>query len=211
MSLAVKQMVGCGTWLGVWKKEEDPGLLSEVFPLKPEELTDFERITNPARKTEWLIARILLTELAEKRVSVSYSEFGKPFLTDSSCYISISHSKTIVAAILSYKDLVGIDVEQMNHRAAKVRHKYLTEAEQQWCKTNFEHTVVWSAKESVFKIYEKELDFQQMEIERPVKEQETGNFIINVNKANPSKQFCCNYQVIEDNILTYVITPFLKD
>jgi 4'-phosphopantetheinyl transferase len=207
MSLVIKEMVGCGTYLGVWKKEEEIDALLDVFPLKPEELADFNLITNPSRKTEWMTSRILLTELAEKRVGLKYSEHGKPSVIDSDVRISISHSKTFVAALLSFKSPVGIDVEQINHRAGKVRHKYLTEKEQSWCNTNFEHTVVWSAKESVFKIYEKELDFQKMEIEQPVKEQETGDFIINVNKAIPSKQLRCNYQVIEDNILTFVITP----
>jgi 4'-phosphopantetheinyl transferase len=205
MSLIIKELVDCGTYLGVWKKEEKISALLDVFPLKQEELTDFERITNLARKEEWMISRILLTELAEQRVTILYSDFGKPYLNKPDVKISISHSKNFVAALLSFKSQVGIDVEQINHRAAKVRHKFLTEIEQEWCKSDFDHTLVWSAKEAVFKIFEKELDFQEMEIKHIIKEAESGNFQININKPGFKKQMNCQFMIVEDNILVYVI------
>jgi 4'-phosphopantetheinyl transferase EntD len=205
MALLIKEKVDCGTLLGVWRIEEDMDLLLEVYPIRPSEFDSFNCITNPSRKKEWLLSRILLTELAEKQIEVIYNQNGKPSLKNSDVKISISHSRQSIACLYSTKFEVGVDIEQINHRPEKVRHKYLTVNEQSWCNNQLDHTLVWSAKESVFKLYEKELDFQYIEINPPSKPLEHGLLDVTVNNLGTIKKFICNYRQLGDQMLTFVI------
>lgn len=205
MALLIKEQVACGTLLGVWRIEEDIDLLLDVFPLTPFEAETFRCITNSSRKKEWLLSRILLTELAERRVEVIYNENGKPFLKNLTVNISISHSRQFIACLYSTRFQVGIDIEQINHRAEHVRHKFLTSAEQNWCNTQVEHTMIWSAKEATYKLYEKNLDFLEIEINQPTNQQEQGSLGIAVNKSGTIRKHICNYRQLGDQMLTFII------
>lgn len=61
---------------------------------------------------------------------IGYSSEGKPFLTDDSFFISISHTKGYVAVILNPKTPVGIDIEQYGKRVHKVFDRFIRPDEQ---------------------------------------------------------------------------------
>lgn len=194
-----------GTLLGVWKKEEELELLQSVFPLRSEEKADFEKISNVTRQKEWLTTRVLLTEMLQKRRIISYSAHGKPFIKGSKLNLSISHSRNFVAIIISSQYYPGVDIEHVSARVANVRHKFLNETEQAWCSSLPLMTACWSAKEAVFKIFERELDFHDMVIEPFQLETDKGQFESSIIKTNPPARFKIKYRFFENDILTYTL------
>ncbi len=205
MALVFKEYIAQGTLLGVWKKEEELELLQTVFPLRSEEKISFNKISNIPRKKEWLTTRILLTEMFEKRKLISYSENKKPYLKDSNLNLTISHSSHFVAIIISNHYQPGVDIEHISERVQNIKHKFLSTTELSWCNTIPLLTACWSAKEAVFKIFEKELDFKDMEINPFQLENEKGHFDSSILKSNPPIQLKIDYLFFEDHILTYAL------
>ena len=102
--------------------------------------------------------RQLLKQAGYADTDVFYDAFGKPHLKDKN-YLSISHSFTFTAIIISKKKPVGIDVEKQRDKIVKIAHKF-TPIEEYNTIANHEAlvsklTVVWGAKESLYKIYGK--------------------------------------------------------
>ena len=206
MALIVNEKVAFTTTLGIWKKEEELSILETVFPLKEMEQNQYLKISNTERKKEWLTVRILLTELLQKRVEIDYTKHNKPFLVNSNLNISISHSRDFVAVIISNSYFPGVDIERISERVSKIKHKFLNSQELNWCNGIKKLTICWSAKESVFKIFEKELDFHDMVISKFEYDADKGHFTIKVIKQGYEKNYPVHYRVIENNILTYCIS-----
>ncbi len=205
MALYSKENISLGTQLGIWKKEEPIDLLESVYLLNSDEEKEFAQITNHNRKKEWLTTRILLTELLEKRVTILHNKNRKPYLKSHNSNITISHSRNFVAIIVSANYYAGVDVEHIATRAAKVKHKFLNKTELTWCKSLEQITACWSAKESIFKIYEKELDFYDMEVAPFTLNTDGGSFKTKVIKAGKEADYMVKYRQIEDDILTYAL------
>lgn len=205
MSLIVKECIDAGTQLGIWKKEEDLELLLSVYPLVPTEKESFEKISNPSRKNEWLTTRILLTELIEKRKIIQYTEHGMPFLNESNLHISITHSKHFVSILASENYIPGVDVEHISLRINKVAHKFLSETEMKWCNNLTLMTACWSAKEAIFKVIGKDLDFKDIEINPFTIEQNMGSLSAKIIKKDFTTDFALNYRLIENDILVYTL------
>jgi len=206
MALISKDNIAHKTTLGIWKKEEPLELLESVYFLNKDEEIEYAKISNEARKKEWLTTRILLTELLEKRIQILYSEHRKPYIENHTSNISISHSRNFVAIIISAEYLIGIDVENISNRIEKVKHKFLNTEELEWCATLDQLTACWSAKEAIFKIYEKELDFRDMIIAPFELNNFKGRFKASVIKKGKEGVYSINYQLIENDILTYTLS-----
>jgi phosphopantetheinyl transferase len=102
--------------------------------------------------------RQLLKQAGYEDADVYYDAFGKPHLKDNN-YLSITHSFTFTAIIISEKKPVGIDVEKQRDKIVKIAHKF-TPIEEYNTIANHEAlvsklTIVWGAKESLYKIYGK--------------------------------------------------------
>jgi phosphopantetheinyl transferase len=205
MALVFKEHIAMGTLLGVWKKEEELELLHAVFPLRSEEIADFKKISNVTRQKEWLTTRVLLTEMLQKRRIISYSEHGKPFINESNLNLSISHSRNFVAIIISSQYYPGVDIEQVSERVANVNHKFLNDTEREWCTSLPLMTACWSAKEAVFKIFERELDFHDMVVEPFQLEPDKGQFEASIIKTFPPARFKIKYRFFDNDILTYTL------
>ena len=84
-----------------------------------------------------------------------YDALGKPHLSDGT-YISITHSYTFSGIIVSTERAVGIDIEKQRDKILKIAHKF-TPIEEYGSLSDPLHlmrklTVVWGAKESLYKI-----------------------------------------------------------
>jgi phosphopantetheinyl transferase len=94
-----------------------------------------------------------------------YDSLGKPHLKDGT-YISITHSFNFSGVIISKERHVGIDIEKQRDKIVKIARKF-TPIREYRTMANHEGlvrklTIVWGAKESLFKIYEQEgLSFLQ--------------------------------------------------
>ncbi|PSR03487.1 MAG: hypothetical protein BRD50_05830 [Bacteroidetes bacterium SW_11_45_7] len=80
--------------------------------------------------------------------------------------LSISHSKDIVAVIISRSEGVGIDVEYIHPKVQRVADKFMSDEEMKHIPENGDKTksliLHWSIKETLFKLYaEGELSFKE--------------------------------------------------
>ncbi|MCL2651455.1 MAG: 4'-phosphopantetheinyl transferase superfamily protein [Candidatus Azobacteroides sp.] len=122
------------------------------------------QITSESRKKEWLTVRVLLKEMLGEEKEILYTSTGKPYLSDNSYQISISHTKGFVAIALHPEMGIGIDIEHISPRIHKIRSRFMNEKEE--ANLDEEHEEVhlllhWSAKESLFKILdEQDVDFK---------------------------------------------------
>lgn len=186
--------------LGIWELSESIRDLEAVYPLSDTENKTYTSFRNEKRKCEWLTARILLTEILEFRPTILYTENGKPYLKDININISITHSKNHVAIITSETFNPGIDIEHIAPRVEKVKNKFLQTEELEWCNSHELMTICWSAKEAIFKIFEKDLGFHDILIS---KFSHYDNFLEAQIFTGYPKKFRVYFEQINEDVLTY--------
>ena len=104
----------------------------------------------------FLSIRHLMAEAGYVDKDLFYDDFGKPHLKDGN-YISITHSHNFTAIIVSSTDEVGIDIEMQRVKILRIANKF-TPLEEYRTLANTDAvirklTIVWGAKESLYKIY----------------------------------------------------------
>ena len=143
--------------IAVWNITESIEELCQLLPNGKDYLNIVQqKFNSETRQKEWLAVRALCYFLLSKPSEILYHTSGRPFLRDSDLHISISHTKGYAALALS-KTPKGIDIETWSPKAMKLKSKFLQESEMQLSltKTSEDDAVVlWSAKESVYKIQE---------------------------------------------------------
>ncbi len=189
-------------YLAVWQKRETPEQLMSMLTLSDDEKIVYEQFTNERRQSEWLTSRILLKNILGKETAIVYDKNGKPYLIGDEQFISISHSRNMVAVMVSDTN-IGLDIEQITARATKVRHKFLTGSELEWCKTDVEHTLVWTVKESAYKLIGNGLEHTEVEISEKPNFAESAIFKVRIDRCK-SHIKTCHTQLIFDNILSYI-------
>lgn len=128
------------------------------------DLKDFSQ-SNPAlpkREVERAGTRLLLSRiLNDTHFILNYTPTNKPFLSNHSGHISISHSHDKLAIILNSKQNTGIDIELIREKVISVKHKFLNTKEALVAGDDPETLIYfWAAKETLYKIYGlKGLDF----------------------------------------------------
>lgn len=142
------------TTVYVWKIEESFEDLSEGISLTDRSKNRLLSMKSELHRRGFLSVRHLLIEAGYTDFDLYYNGNGKPHLTDEK-HISITHSFTFSALIVSDNE-VGIDIEKNREKIKIIQHKFV----------NFERgfihkddnyieqlTVIWGAKESLYKIY----------------------------------------------------------
>jgi 4'-phosphopantetheinyl transferase len=159
MGCITKHFLNESTILGVWKIEEDIDTLLEMVVLDTEEKKKYKSYTSTSRRLEFLSVRALLAELLGKDARIVYNKNNKPFLRDGSRFISISHSHKLTAIICSTNERVGIDLEYMSSNIGAFAFKFLNRKEKITKNVDLRkyHLYIhWCAKESLYKICDKE-------------------------------------------------------
>ena len=166
------------------------------------------QISSESRKREWLTVRVLLKEMLGEEKEILYTSTGKPYLSDNSYQISISHTKGFVAVALHPEMKVGIDIEHISPRIHKIRSRFMNEKEE--ANLDKEHEEVhlllhWSAKESMFKILdEQDIDFKKCLHVNPFNPVLNELSSFSAYKIKPEKrQDFSGYYLVTDN---YVLT-----
>ena len=176
--------------------------VARLYPVLCEEYADAcRRFKNDGKRTERMSVRALLVDMNNGTLSViSYNDEGKPMLRDGR-YISISHTKGFVAVIISEQHPVGVDVEYYSDRVGKVAKRFVREDE--WTEDIDALLVIWSAKETVYKLFsEDNLWFDEMRT-APFHVQTEGFVEVeNLKKGITVRVF---YEINEDYVLTYSI------
>jgi 4'-phosphopantetheinyl transferase len=159
MGCISKHYLNESTILGVWKIEEDIDALLGLVELDPEDKKKYKVFASTSRRLEFLSVRALLTELLGKEARIVYNKNNKPFLKDGSRFISISHSNKLTAILLSSNEKVGIDLEYMTTNIGAIAFKFINRKEKitrESDKRRYHLYLHWCAKESLYKICDKE-------------------------------------------------------
>ncbi|MDQ1296739.1 MAG: hypothetical protein QG611_718 [Bacteroidota bacterium] len=159
MGCITKHILNESTILGVWKIEEDLDTLFNLVVLDIEEKKKYNGYTSTSRKLEFLSVRALLSELLGKDARIVYNKNNKPFLQDGSRFISISHSHKLTSILTSANEKVGIDLEYMSSNIGALAFKFLNRKEKITKNPDdkkYHLYIHWCAKESLYKICDKE-------------------------------------------------------
>ncbi|MDR2804339.1 MAG: 4'-phosphopantetheinyl transferase superfamily protein [Dysgonamonadaceae bacterium] len=166
---------------------------------------------SPRRQSEWLTIRVLLKNTLGEEKLILYTDSGKPYLADSSYFVSISHTKGYAAVALDEKHPVAIDIEHISPRVERIRSRFMNETEEK--NLSNRHPLIhlllhWSAKETLFKyLNENDIEFQsQLHIHpfEPVVG-EWGEFTAHETRTEKRQNFNIRYIVKEAYVLTAVL------
>ena len=207
MGLFLQDKTNDTQW-AVWKVEESLEALLALLPdarrvCCEQELLQF---ASERRKIEWLSVRVLLYFMLKEDKQIGYSSEGKPFLTDDSFFISISHTIGYVAVILNPKTPVGIDIEQYGKRVHKVFDRFIRPDEQVEAyqgDTTWGGLLHWSAKETVFKCMKNaDADLRKLCLSHFIPQKE-GTFQVREYATEGQSLFSVGYRICEDFVLTW--------
>lgn len=144
------------TKLAIWHITEAEEFFLLRVPLKRD-------VSHAQKRLQHLAGRYLLRELFPDFPlgEILIADTRKPYLADEQYHFSISHFGHYAAAIASRKQRVGVDVEKASPSIEKIRNKFLSPIESEIAFDGIEKsghrlrqlTLLWSAKESVFKWY----------------------------------------------------------
>ncbi|MDB4204290.1 4'-phosphopantetheinyl transferase superfamily protein [Polaribacter sp.] len=142
----------------IWKIEESISKLQEGIVLSENSATRLNSMKSELHQKGFVSIRHLLKEVGYTDADLIYDEYGKPHLKDGK-FISITHSYNFTAIIISDDLHVGIDIEKQREKILKIAHKF-TPFEEYKTIANVDAlisklTIVWGAKESLYKIYGK--------------------------------------------------------
>ncbi|MFS4468755.1 4'-phosphopantetheinyl transferase family protein [Maribacter sp. 2210JD10-5] len=144
------------TTLAIWKVEETERFLADGITLSDHCQQRFDGMKSQMHRRAFLSIRHLLAQYGYVDTDLYYDAVGKPHLKDGN-FISITHSHQFTGIIISKTDAVGIDIEKQREKILRIAHKF-TPFEEYRTLANTEAivrklTIVWGAKESLYKIY----------------------------------------------------------
>ncbi len=144
------------TQVYIWKVIESESELSKNIELTQHCEKRMLGMKSEMHRRAFLSIRHLLKIADYEDRHLIYNEFGKPHLSDGN-HISITHSHNFTAVIISSDVEVGIDIEKQRDKILRIAYKF-TPIEEYRTLANSEAlirklTIVWGAKESLYKIY----------------------------------------------------------
>jgi phosphopantetheinyl transferase len=169
MPLFFQHQINSNNRLGIWKIEETEEFFKGNVP-------QHRDVTHPHKRLQHLAGRFLLQYLFPDfpYELIQIADTRKPFLANEQYHFSISHCGDYAAAIVSADRRVGIDIEIPADKIQNVKNKFLKVEELSRLDTAAGHqslstshhsqflTLLWSAKEAVFKWYgEGKVDFKE--------------------------------------------------
>jgi len=199
--LYLKEHITESTSIAVWKIEESQEELLHMLS-RHEWVEIIYSIKSQSRILEILCARILMKELIGEEKEVYYNGSGKPFLTDGSFHISVSHTRGYVAVAVNRVKQIGLDIEQISEKVRKVRSRLVGDSEYIDEDNELVHLLLhWSAKEAMFKFIDVEgVDFlRHLFVEKFIPEK-SGTFIASEKRTENRHMFNAFYE-IEDNFV----------
>jgi len=144
------------TQVYIWKVEESLEELSQNVNLTPHCKARFESMKSELHRRGFLSIRHLLHVAGYTDQDLYYTENGKPHLHDG-WHISITHSYNFTAIIVSDAVEVGIDIEMQRDKILRIASRFTPLKEYRTLANDDavirKLTIVWGAKESLYKIY----------------------------------------------------------
>ena len=206
MPIFFQQQVNDSTRLGIWKIEET----EEFFKANVPQHRD---VTHPHKRLQHLAGRFLLQYLFPDfpYELIQIADTRKPYLPDEQYHFSISHCGDYAAAIVSKDSRVGIDIEIPTEKISKIMYKFLSAKEHELFhliepdkdRIPFS-TLLWSAKESVFKWHGNGgVDFRK---DIQLKKQHEGNETIESFFSKNNTELSVHYRQFDHLMLAWVMS-----
>ena len=140
----------------IWQVTETEGDLSDGISLTTNCQQRMDDMKSELHRRGFLSIRHLMAVAGYEDKDLYYDSWGKPHLKDGN-HISITHSHHFTGIIVSKKKEVGIDIEMQREKILRIASKF-TPLEEYKTIANADAlirklTIVWGAKESLYKIY----------------------------------------------------------
>jgi len=197
------------TSIFVWNIKDSLAKLSEGIPLSDNSIERLKHMKSEIHRRGFLSVRHLLKAAGYTDHDLYYTPNGKPHLRDGK-NISITHSYEFSAIIISDYE-IGIDIEKNREKIARIAPKFTD------FKVDFENntpeqiellTVIWGAKESLYKIYPYGgLTFRNDIPVTPFKLSDTKTTAW-INASDWSKKYNIQFEKIENFTLVYAHDNF---
>ena len=203
MPIFFQQQINENTRLGIWKIEESEEFFKGNVP-------QHRDVTHPHKRLQHLAGRFLLQYLFPDfpYELIQIADTRKPYLPAAQFHFSISHCGDYAAAIVSSESRVGIDVEIPVEKIITIADKFLSAREKEdfidKAKPDLALlTLLWSAKESVFKWY----GFGAVDFKNhiTIKSIEESSEIINCQFSKSNRQLTINYKQFIPLCLSWVV------
>lgn len=173
-----------------------------IHSIESSYFNDLANFQSEKRKKQVLYTRLYLAQ-QDLSDSFFYDINGKPQLQHG--YISISHCQNLIAIYLHPNHTIGIDIEHFHEKVKRVAPRFMNDQERKrFPDADLQMlTLMWSAKEAVFKKYGGETTYFA-----------SIQDIININSAQQTIQLkikkdtveieeLLNYQIFEDFVLVF--------
>jgi len=189
------------TRLALWHMSETVEELVGMSRHADEEINHvFDRYKSEGRRREKLTVRIILGGIFDASTEISYNEDGRPFLSNG-YDVSISHTRSYVAVIVSRCRKVAVDIEYISQRVLKIKDKFLRTDEK--ANTSLSALIHWCSKETVYKFYSCEhLQMQEIRVNSIEGTNQCG--LVLAENVDKKKEVSINYRITEDFVLTYI-------
>lgn len=216
MPLFYQHNINEQTKLAVWHITESENFFLAHVPLQRD-------ITHPHKRLQHLagryILRLLFSDFPFELIRIASTK--KPYLPDDAFHFSISHCGNYAAAIVSTSQRIGIDIEIPTPKVARIRHKFLHAVEWEGVEgsANYDQnsqdkeitnrlTLLWSAKEAVFKWYGNgEVDFSEHIRLQTTSLHASGNGIIQASFLKEGAiHLSLPYIIFDDICLVWALT-----
>ena len=139
-------------WM-IWEITEDLSFF-QTFPEnwttnKDQEIVSQKKLeSSAARFCLWNVCQ----QISEGPWDLRKDERNRPYFDQSDYHISLSHSFPFVAAIISHKKSVGIDLERFGRQVGKIGPRFLSAEEWNlWQDSHSDLTKAWTCKEAIYK------------------------------------------------------------
>jgi phosphopantetheinyl transferase len=202
MPIFFQQRINENTRLGIWKIEEAEAFFHGNVP-------QHRNVTHPHKRLQHLAGRFLLQFLFPDfpYALIQIADTRKPFLPDEQYHFSISHCGDYAAAIVSIKQRVGVDIELPVEKILGIKEKFTGVKEfsiisPPATSKSQVATIIWSAKEAVFKWYAVGgVDFRRdIRLEKINVEEQTIDCCFEKTKSN----LVIHFRQLDGLILTWI-------
>lgn len=135
------------------KKERHFQIIIESIDKLCNSINNTSLPNNGNKRKQEIIATKNLIETLYPNTTLTYNSYGAPELSNNKAF-SLSHSNDFLAIITS-ENTAAIDIEKISSKAFRVQSKFLHEEEFSLVQNYEDATVLWCAKECLFKIHQK--------------------------------------------------------
>lgn len=178
-----------------WQLDESPDDLFHELELTPADLEEWTNLKHSKRQREWMASRAALRSGLQCQEEVLYLPNGKPYMAKQA--LSFSHCLPLAGALI-HSQFAGFDIQSADPKIEVIKTKFgnakeLEAAEKSSSPLDY-LTIIWSAKEAIFKVYGENLAFANAMDIHPF---EVGDSLLTATALREGKAITHTLRVIQ--------------